>query len=505
MSQLRRNTLANLVGGNWPSFLGVFLIPFYLKFLGIESYGLVGFFVILQSVTALLDMGISTTLNREMARVSVQQGKAQEQRDMLRTLETVYWSLSLCAGIVIFLMAPVISRHWVNPQSISVTTLQNTFRLIGLAIALQFPSSFYQGGLMGLQQQVLVNAILVVMATLRGVGAVLVLWLISPTIEAFFVWQIVVNGVQACVNMFVLWRSLPASDSRPRFRVRLLRDVWRFSAYVSGNAIVGVLLSQLDKVILIKMLPLENFGYYTLAWSMAAALWAIIVPINNALFPQFVQLFEKNDEAPLAGLFHRASQVMTVALIPTAVVFVLFSKEILLAWTGSQAVAEQTYVLASLLVIGVSLNGISSVPANVAYAFGWPQLVMYVNLGQAIILLPAIVILVPSYGAVGAAVIWVVLNSTYLFVMLPMMFRRYLRTEGRNWYLKDVGIPLGGVVMCGVLLSYLDFISPTTIGRLLHIGAIWLSALIVSIMLTPLIRVWLVDYIFHNNESVIDL
>jgi hypothetical protein len=46
-------------------------------------------------------------------------------------------------------------------------------------------------GLMGLQRQVLLNAINMVANTLRGIGAVLLLWLVSLTIQAYFLWQIV--------------------------------------------------------------------------------------------------------------------------------------------------------------------------------------------------------------------------------------------------------------------------------------------------------------------------
>jgi O-antigen/teichoic acid export membrane protein len=43
-------------------------IPLYIKYLGVEAYGLVGLFSVLQISFTLLDMGMSLTLSREMAR-----------------------------------------------------------------------------------------------------------------------------------------------------------------------------------------------------------------------------------------------------------------------------------------------------------------------------------------------------------------------------------------------------------------------------------------------------
>ena len=91
MSQLKRNIVANFVSKGWSALMGVIFIPLYVKFMGVEAYGLVGFFLALQSIVSLMDAGLSTTLNRELARYSTQPGQAQEMWDVVRTLEVVYW------------------------------------------------------------------------------------------------------------------------------------------------------------------------------------------------------------------------------------------------------------------------------------------------------------------------------------------------------------------------------------------------------------------------------
>src|SRR6267378_1179039 len=97
MSHLRKNIAANLLSGGLTSVIALAFIPLYLRFISIEAYGLIGVFALLQGVLPLLDLGLSTTLNREMARLSVHEGKQQEMRDILRTLELVYWTV---AGVI---------------------------------------------------------------------------------------------------------------------------------------------------------------------------------------------------------------------------------------------------------------------------------------------------------------------------------------------------------------------------------------------------------------------
>src|SRR5437867_2348206 len=230
MSQLQRNIVANFVGKGWSVLMGVIFIPLYVKFMGVEAYGLVGFFLALQSVVSLMDAGLSMTLNRELARYSAQPGQAQEMRDVVRTLEIVYWGGAILIGVVVLLLAGPIARYWVKAEALSVNTVQRAVQLMGLILVFQWPFFFYASGLLGLQRQVLHSGLNTIWYTLRYAGAVVVLWLVSPTIVAFFTWQVIVSVVSTVLMATALWRSLPTGRQTPRFHGHLLRTVWRFTA-----------------------------------------------------------------------------------------------------------------------------------------------------------------------------------------------------------------------------------------------------------------------------------
>lgn len=447
-NRLKRNIVANLVGRAWTAVLGLAFVPLYIRFLGMEAYGLIGFYATLLAVFSLLDMGLSTTLNREMARRSVEKDGAQDMRDMTRTLEMVYWVLALVIACSVALLSAVIAERWIKASELPPSTIRAALIAMGIAMALQFPFALYQGGLLGLQRQVLLNGILVTMATLRGGGAVLVLWLVSPTIQAYFAWQIAVSAMQLAVSAWFLWRSLPRGTGRARFSRGLLAEVWRFAAGIAGISASAVLLTQLDKVILSKILPLEMYGYYALAATVAGSLMLIATPIFTALFPRFSQLVALRDDAGLAQLYHSASQVMSVVLLPAAAVLVFFAPELLLAWTRDLKVTGNTHVLVSVLVTGSALNGLVTVPYALQLAHGWTRLGLCVNAAAVVVLTPAIVLMASRYGAVGAAWVWVALNTGYLLVMVQIMHRRLLKAEKLRWYCRDVGMPLVAALVC---------------------------------------------------------
>ena len=60
------NVTSNYLGNFYTTFVGVFTLPIYLEYLGVEAYGLLGFFTMLMAFIMLLDMGFSATFLREV-------------------------------------------------------------------------------------------------------------------------------------------------------------------------------------------------------------------------------------------------------------------------------------------------------------------------------------------------------------------------------------------------------------------------------------------------------
>src|SRR5215207_850914 len=468
--QLKHNLIANFLGRGWAALMGIVFIPLYIKFMGIESYGLVGFFTTLQAVFLLLDLGLTTTLNREIARYSAIAEKSQDMRDLVRTLEIIYWGLAFSIGAVVLMLSPFIARGWVKPDTLSVEVVQKSVMLMGLVMAFQWPLGFYSGGLLGLQRKVLFNILNAIWYTLRFAGGVFVLWLVSPTILAFFAWQVVVSAVSTGLMAMALWRSLPVSRERVRFRISIWRSIWRFAAGMSGISVTVLVLTQLDKIILSKMLSLELFGYYTLAWTVANGLTNLTGSVFTVVFPIFSQRVAVGDMEGLKMLYHRSCQLISVLILPVAILVALFAKEILEIWIQNPVTVANTHLLVSLLILGTALNGLMNLPYALQLAHGWTNLAFYTNVISVIILIPLLLVAVSYYGALGAAAVWIALNSGYVLVSLQIMHRRLLKGEQRRWYLEDVGLPLMaalGVVGIGRLLIHNQMTLPMVIFSLM--------------------------------------
>lgn len=466
-------------------------VPLYIHFLGIEAYGLIGIFTTLLAIFGLLDMGLSATVIREMARLAVQEGKARDMRDLVRTLEIPYWAVGVLISVIVIGLSPFIAYRWVNTENLSPKTVQTAIMIMGFAIAIQWPVGFYSGGLIGLQRQVLLSSINAVMATFRGLGAVLILWLVSPTVEAFFLWQIAVSVAHTGLIAFCLWRSLPDAAEPPRFRRELILNIWRFAAGMTGITVLSTILMQMDKVILSRMLSLELFGYYTLANVVAMTLHGFVGPIFSATYPRLTNLVELSATDEIKNLYHDSAQLLSVAVLPAALVVALFSKEILLLWTRSTVTVEHTHLLVSILIAGTAIHGILNIPWALQLASGWTRLAFLVNFASVLLLLPLMIALTKWYGAVGAASVWVILNAGTMLFAIPIMHQRLLPTEKWRWYSIDVALPLGVALMvAGAFRLILPMpVNLFALGfNIVMISGVTLGA---TALATPVTRAWI--------------
>jgi len=368
--------------------------------------------------------------------------------------------------------------------------------IMSVLTAFQWPVSFYQGGLLGLNRQVLFNGLAIFFSTLSSGGAALVLWRVSRTPQVFFMWLVVVNAIKVVLLAILLWKSLPDASRPTRFDFERVRSIWHFAAGMSGIAAFALILTQLDKVILSRLLDLKTFGYYAVAGMFGTGLSMIVASVFNTIFPRFSALVAGGNEDELKRFYHRCTQLMAVFILPLAAVLALFSIDILQFWTRNAEVARNAGPIATLLVIGSALNGLMNLPYALQLAHGWTSIGLRITIFLIIFVVPAIWFMATSYGAVGAAWVWAALNCIYMAVGVPLTHRRLLKGEARQWF-GEIALPLVSVLLIvfvgkGLLAASLS--TPAAICALLVLLSCAMGA---AALVSPTIRVWLVIQVWR--------
>ena len=477
-------------------------LPIYVAELGMEAYGLIGFFAALQAMLAVFDLGVTPTLTRESARYGAGANSAQELRDLIRTFEFFGCIGALLLASIMVAASERIALGWINAKTISPNVLIYAISTMGVVLAARLLEGVYRGVLLGLNRQVRYNLLNAGIATVRYAGAVGVLRFGSATVEAFFSWQVIMSLVSLVCLMLGAYGSLPCVTRSPRFSAATLRPVWRFSAGMTVIGTLSIAMANVDKFVLSHALNLEQFGWYALAAVAASTLYTLVVPVTQAFYPRMVAQSTHDDRRGLVGTLHLSSQLVA-ALVGVAAIFLcLFASEVLYIWSGNPALVADTAPILSVLSLAAFANCLGHIGVNVQLARGTTRGVATVNFLALLCSVFALPWVVKSHGAMGAAYTWLVITAFQAACVLMLAYRGPLSGEGRKWLIFDMLLPLTGAFLTAYVAHLCLPAGMSRFGLAFFLLFSSCGALVVSTLLAHDLRILFVALLAKRYKSL---
>lgn len=503
---LKRNLIANYIGQGWTALMGLAFVPLYIKYLGIESYGLIGLFAVLTAWLSLLDMGMTPTLSREMARFTGGSHSAQSIRDLLRTIEVITFSIAMVIAGGIALGSNWIATYWLSAEELPIQVVSQAFAIMGLVTALRFAESIYRSSIVGLQRQVLFNMVNSSLATLRGLGAVGILAWVSPTIQAFFLWQGLISILTLVTLAAATYACLPSAKRIARFSFKALCSVRRFAGGVLLITLVSLLNTQIDKVFASKLLSLREFGYYSLAIQLSAIIFLTLNPVTQSFYPRLAQLYANRQFDRFVDTFHVGAQISALMAGTVSMILLFFHDHLLGIWLVNHEVESHVGLLLVLAVIGNLFNSFLYMPMQALLSFGATRLPVISGSISALISTLLLTAFVPLYGVVAALLIWIIIRVVQ-FVLVPyFVFRKIMPNSLRDWYVCDIIYPITVLALTFTAGRYIFDMVPAMIGvsSLIYIFGISLAAILFGIVASGQLRPLFFSLlkVMHSNLKV---
>ncbi len=496
---LKRNILANYVSQIYVVIIGIVMLPLYLKYMGAEAYGLVGFFAMLQAWFTLLDMGLTPTMARETARFRGGATDALSYRRLVRALEGIFLFVALVGGSALFAVSGFIANKWLQASQLPIPEVQTAVQLMAIIIAMRWMCGLYRGAISGSEQLVWLGGFNVFIATLRFGGVLPILMFVGVTPTIFFSFQFGVAVLELAGLLFHAYRLLPTipQGNRLPWSWSPLKPVLKFSLTIAFTSSVWALITQTDKLVLSKLLPLAEYGYFTLAVLVAGGVMMISVPISGAIIPRMTKLEAESDHEGIIRVYRQATQLVAVIAGAASITVAFCAEPLLWAWTGNKILAHQAAPILKLYAIGNGIVAVSAFPGYLQFAKGDLRLHLIGNAVFVVLLIPDMIWAASRYGGVGAGYVWLGMNLIYFVAWLPLVHRKFEPGLNLKWYGQDILIIFFAAAIAGYCLNNILWQSNSRgwqLGEIVMFGVlVLLAGALAASVVRSRVKVWLVQ------------
>lgn len=463
---LNRNIAANYASQAYVVGVGIAVTPLYIKYMGAESYGLIGFFTVMQALFGLLDLGLTPTIARETARYHGGGLSNQTYRQLFRALAVIFLMLAIVGGGGIWMASDRIASSWLKFGTVSRGEVVQAVELIGLCVALRWLGGLYRGVVGGAEQLVWLSGFNALVATLRFIAVFASMVAFGFTPQVFFLHQLAVAAIEMSGLLVRCHGLLPRRSQLTGPIGWSLAPVWpllRFSLTIAFTSVLWIAVTQSDRLILSGILDLKEYGYFSLAVLVAGGITMITSPVSIAITPRLARLHVEGKETEFIAVYRGATRLVTMIAGTVAVTLAVCAEPALWAWTGNAELATRAAPIMQLYALGNALLALAAFPFYIQYAKG--HLIHHIvgNVLLAVILLPAVIYAATRYGGIGAGYVWVLINFLYIAVWVAYVHGRLVPGLHVTWLRDDIGSIVLPLSLLGAVIAWFR---PPLSGRL---------------------------------------
>jgi len=454
---LKQNIIANYASQIYSTVIGIVMVPLYIRYMGAEAYGLVGFFTMLQMWFQLLDVGLTPTMARETARFRGGVIDALSLRRLLRALEGIFVTVGVLGAGAMIAGADSIAGSWLKASALTQSEVQDAVMLMAAIVALRWVCGLYRGTIAGFEKLVWLSGFNIAIATLRFVIVIPFFIYVGATPTQFFGFQLAVAIVELVILVWKNYRLLPQVDKAGwvPWQWTPLKGVLKFSLSIAFTNSVWIVVTQTDKLVLSKLLPLAEYAYFTLAVLVANGVTAIAGPVSVALQPRLTKLCAEGDDEGLIRVYRNTTQLVGVIVIPIALVLAIFSEQVLWAWTGDATIASKAAPVLTLYALGNGILALGAFPYYLQFAKGDLKLHLIGNVLFIVLLVPALIWATWRFGMVGAGYAWLGAHVLYFLFWIPKVHERIFKGLHVKWLLGDVSAIVLTSIACALAAEWL--------------------------------------------------
>ncbi|MDP2880795.1 MAG: flippase [Azonexus sp.] len=418
---LRRNTIWNMVGTGLPLLAGVAFIPFILKQLGGEAFGVVALIWALIGYFGLFDMGVGRALTFEISKL-LADGQDAKVSGALKAGLLVTIVTGVVGAIVMLLIAPLLAHSWlkISPEWQSDTQL--AFQIAALGVLPTTVTSGLRGALEGFGRFAESNVIRLFfglsMFALPALSVSLhgnTLWCIALYLVGARLIVVMLSLIQLRYHLFNSTGSLAIKSQ--------IGALFSYGFWVTVSGVIGPLMIYGDRFFVAGVVGAEQLQYYAIPQEGLQRLLIIPVALCGALLPILTPL----RGGALVDIYKINQRRIAFTMLAACMIAAALAYPVLSLWLTPDF-AQKALPVVLILAVGIWLNSIAQLPYTVLHALGKPRLTAMFHLVELAFYFVVLYWLATVFGLLGAATAWL-LRVLLDLMLLHFAVNRYFKKE----------------------------------------------------------------------------
>ncbi|TRZ92019.1 MAG: hypothetical protein D4R88_01090 [Methanosarcinales archaeon] len=219
----------------------------------------------------------------------------------------------------------------------------------------------------------------------------------------------------------------------PGYSRNIIERNFQYTAQMTVISLTAFAYLQADKVILSKILPINTFGYYYFAYSLVAKGALVTMAISHAVFPHISNLYGTGGRDVLEKQYHKLQDLLCFLIVPIFAA-ISFASLPLFSYIFNEDIARTLVLPTTLLCMGFYMTGTLTIPYNISFVVGKPNIVAHQNLLVMFIVLPVTFLCIRMWGMVGASFSIIVYGLFCYFYSIPRICDECIGVSAKKWY-----------------------------------------------------------------------
>lgn len=326
------------------TFSNLILTPLYLRFLGMEQYGLYQMVYSVAHYLLILDFGISTTMVRYISGYHMKNDYDSEQNFSAHCLTIVIILITAVIGIGVAVnthLEGIYPSITLNEAPIA----HSSFILMIAAIAATILTHFFEGVIMSYEQFVIVKAVSLIKLCLKLILTISSL-LLGLGIIGIVLVDLLVTLCSLIAYAIYSFGKLKFKIVFGQFDKQLIISILTFMLAILLQAIVQYVNSVVDKTILGIKTTKTDVAIYSIAMTFITLFNSLPSAITGVFLPQAVKLVNTTeDRDELTAFVVRPGRYQFVICSGILAGFVILGKDFISIWAGKDSLLAWTIAL----------------------------------------------------------------------------------------------------------------------------------------------------------------